>query len=259
MNAAHFTRASLVGLILTACSGPLAAQLAYTTAGETLTETFTRASGWGTGNAAVARWTDNTTVRGWYAAFYENETATYTTPTSYVQSNGAQSSRQSLYLFRDTTNATTRQDGALGAFPINAQTGGAASKGGVFFGVQIANQTGQTLTQFSLTYVMEIWRLSNRARANRLIVSYRIGGSEFAGGEWTPIPELTLTSPTGPAENSAPQNGNLPENRIAAPVTTVSGVSIPSGESLWIRWWDANDPGIDNGLGIDDVAFSARP
>lgn len=246
--------ASLIAVTATSFS---AGQLAYISAGSTLTETFANPAGWGTGNMSAQRWMDNRTIPGWYAAYYVAASDTYTTPPTIVRSNGTQTTNHSFYIFRDPSDEEIRQDGALGAIPLNAQTAG-PNQGGVFYGVQIRNETSKPLTEFTLGYVMEIWRLSRAARPNSLAVSYRIGGDTFGSGTWTAIPSLTLTSPAGPESGTTLLNGNLDENRLSASAT-VTGVTIPPGESIWIRWYDNNDPGIDNGIGIDEVTFSAKP
>jgi len=252
----------LTGLLLGALPNVVDAQLVYSVPGAVLQETFTNPDGWGTDIATqgTRAWANDSTIPGWHAAYYVNSTDTYTYPTNSIVSNGSQGSSHSLYVFRfaDTENPTVYQDGALGAIPVNAQTGGAANVGGVFYGTQILNNTGIPLTQFSLSYVMEIWRLSANAVANSLTVSYRIGGTEFGAGTWTAIPDLTTTSPTGDTATVL-FNGNLTENRLASGLVTVTDVLIPAGTSIWIRWFDQNDTGVDNGIGIDDVSFTAIP
>lgn len=259
----------LAGILTVALTAFASGQLVYSVPGSLLTETFINPDGWGTAIATQSsvEWADNSTVPGWYAAYHVISGDAYTTPPRFNISNGSQGSSYSFYLFRGTAPGhpdthdpadPVYRDGALGAIPVNAHTGGGANVGGVFYGTQIQNSTGATLTEFSLSYVMEIWRLSGNSVENSLTVSYRVGGSEFAGGSWTEVPALTLTSPAG-TSSTVLYDGNHPDNQLLSPTVTVSGLSIPAGESLWIRWLDMNDTGVDNGIGIDNVQFSAIP
>jgi PEP-CTERM motif len=40
-------------------------------------------------------------------------------------------------------------------------------------------------------------------------------------------------------------------------IATVGGLSWAPGQSLWLRWTDANDAGNDHGLAIDNVSVEA--
>lgn len=247
-------RATLLTAGLAFASGAHA-QISYTTPGSNYTESFSNAGGWGTGTlSATLAWTNNSTIPGWYAAYWANATSTATTPSLVMQSNGTQNTSNSLYIYRTTTDLT---DGALGAFPINSQTGGAANAGGVFYGVRIANNTGITLSTFSLAYTAEVYRLSASAVANPLTVSYQVGATDITSGTWTSLASLAYNTPTGGA-TLATLDGNLVANK-----TTVSGsnfsVSLAPGQEIWFRWYDNNDTGTDNGFGIDNVTFSAIP
>ena len=44
---------------------------------------------------------------------------------------------------------------------------------------------------------------------------------------------------------------------FAPETVTISGWN--DGTDLWIRWFDANSTGFDQGLAVDDFSFSAVP
>ena len=71
----------------------------------------------------------------------------------------------------------------------------------------------------------------------------------------TVVSELNFTSPiTGGTAGAL--NGNLAANRVALS-HTISGLNIPNGTEIMLRWADLDNTGADHGLSIDD--FSVTP
>ncbi len=69
-------------------------------------------------------------------------------------------------------------------------------------------------------------------------------------------PQLAFTSPVATA-TAAAVVGNTAGKVTIAPFT-VTGINWTDGSDLWLRWGDQQQKTIaDNGLGIDNVAFSA--
>lgn len=125
-------------------------------------------------------------------------------------------------------------------------------------GLRLVNNTGQTITQFTLSFTGEVWRCGGTQNTNSLTVDYRIAAAAFdidsTSGTYTAIPSLALNSPASYAQSTA-LNGNLSPNR--ALFTGTVGASWPNGSMLMVRWRDSDSAGEDDALAIDDVAFHA--
>ena len=124
-------------------------------------------------------------------------------------------------------------------------------------GLRLINNTGQTLTQFTLSFTGEEWRSGGTVNPNSLAVDYRIQAAAFdidSGGTYTAIPALTFNSPVNHAQSTA-VNGNLAANRVLLSATI--NASWPNGQMLMVRWRDSDSTGEDDALAIDDVAFFA--
>lgn len=146
---------------------------------------------------------------------------------------------------------TGSNERALGSFASGSLT--------TLFGLQVVNNTGTTLTEFTLSYTGEWWRDGRSASAvqNTTAFSYGIGNASLTSGTFTPVTQLDLVGPGGVQTGSdVVLDGNLPANQTTVNFT-VTGISWAPGQTLWLRWSDANDPGNDDGLAIDNVSFSA--
>jgi hypothetical protein len=63
---------------------------------------------------------------------------------------------------------------------------------------------------------------------------------------------LNITTPA--AGTAAQQDGNLPENQIQFSEVPIVGVNLAPGETMFIRWADADAGGADSGVGIDNFS-----
>jgi predicted extracellular nuclease len=125
-------------------------------------------------------------------------------------------------------------------------------------GLRLVNGTGQTLTQFTLSYAGEKWRTGGTANLNQLTFGYRIQAAAFdleSGATFTAVPALHFTAPANGAVANA-LNGNVAANRTLVSAT-VTGISWPAGQMLVLRWQDTDSTGEDDALALDDVIFFA--
>lgn len=53
------------------------------------------------------------------------------------------------------------------------------------------------------------------------------------------------------------KNGNAAASQ-AALSASISGLSIPNGATVWIRWTDMDATGDDDGLAVDDFSLTPR-
>lgn len=240
--------------LFAACLGgapAVVAQVNYDRPGNVYSQDFNNAAGW---PVADIKWEDNVTFPGWYAAYYDSTKSAFITPAKLGMSDG-QGVGFNLY-----RGVTERTNGALGGQAADEVTP-EAGVGGIFYGVQITNKTDRELTQFSFGYKVGLWRLASpKGQQATLMASYKVGGGSLKDGAWTVIAGSSYTTPRGGNGSMASSvDGAVPENQVDFSKITVTGVKIPPGESLWIRWFDVNNRGLDHGVALDDFKFTASP
>lgn len=131
------------------------------------------------------------------------------------------------------------------------QTGSLVSS----LGTLITNNTGGTLTQLTFSFYGEQWRLGATGREDRLDFAFSTDATSLTTGTWTAYTALNFVAPvTGPSTGAL--DGNAAANRTFV-TSTVSGLNLAAGDSMWIRWSDFNASGSDDGLAIDDFSVTA--
>jgi uncharacterized repeat protein (TIGR01451 family) len=225
-------------LLLAFAAAPASAQVALTALDTTYAQTFD-----GLPASGTAPWTNNSTIPGWYQA----RTGTGTT----IVANDGGSNAGNLYSY-GTGTSTDRALGSVGS--------GNAAVGSLFWGVRLQNNTGSTISSMDVAYTGEQWR-NSAATAQTAAFSYLVGTPTVTGtlAEFqlpgVAVTNLDFTSPiTG--GTAGPLNGNLAANRSAL-VSTITGLDIPDGSEIMLRWSDPDQVGSDHGLSIDD--FSVTP
>ena len=149
--------------------------------------------------------------------------------------------------------AASATDRALGSLASGTNIPG--------FGAAFVNNTGATLTSFTLNFTSEFWRSSTSAQ-NILSFAYGLSGGGITSANYlssasmTSFSSLNVVGPVPVTTNGA-LNGNDAANQ-AAINQTLALVWNP-GDTLFIRWQDANDLGNDAGLAIDNLTFTAIP
>ena len=131
---------------------------------------------------------------------------------------------------------------------------------GSAFGLVLVNNTGQTVTQFTLSYNGEQWRYGagTLGGTDKLSFEYQVGGSDIVTGTFTAATALDFTSRVNSATavgTAGALDGNATANR-AAISATVTGVSWANGQTLVLRWKDFDVAGSDDGLAVDDFSFT---
>lgn len=169
---------------------------------------------------------------------------------SYFATNGAENSGNTFSL--GSVGSSERAFGGL----THNNTGQLQP----LIGVQLVNDTGKTITGFTVTYVGEQWRLGQTGRgADRMDFAYRVGGGGLNTGAFVDVDALDFVAPN--TTGAQIRDGNLALNR-AAINGSVSGLNVLDGEVLTLRWSDfdirlANGgQAADDALGIDDFVFT---
>lgn len=126
-------------------------------------------------------------------------------------------------------------------------------------GAQFTNTTGSTITQLTIAYTGEQWRLGQNTTgraADRLDFQLSTNATGLTSGTWVDYDTLDFASPVVAGTVGA-LDGNAAANRRLVSAT-LTGLSIPNNTTFWIRWADTDlIPGADDGLAIDDFSIEA--
>jgi len=161
--------------------------------------------------------------------------------TVYTANNGG-STTGDTYSY----GTTSQTDRALGGL----RTGSLAPTIGAYF----KNDTGSTINSLTIAYTGEEWRLGTASRTDRLDFQYSTNATSLTTGTWTDDDALDFTTPN--TTTTGAKDGNNATNRTAL-THTISGLSIATGATFWIRWTDFDASGADDGLAVDDFSITA--
>lgn len=164
------------------------------------------------------------------------------TPMEYRIDNG-NSNTGSIYSYglKDST------DRALGSI-----SSGGASAQNIMYGMSFKNETSSNIQTLSISYVGEMWRLGS-TNVDTLYFAYSTDASALTNGSWTNVTALYFVTPDTTGSFSS-RNGNLPANRKN--VSSTINLNIPPNSTFWIKWYDKNGAGSDDGLAVDDLTVS---
>ena len=213
----------------------------------------------------------NLGIPGWYLW---SDVTTLTTATGGANAHaqfryggGNATTGTGFFAFSSTTpNASEK---ALGIHSAAAFTDSASGRRS-YIGLQLINNTTETLTSFTITYDGEQYReAAGSTAADGFDLQWSLVSS--AAG-WKDSPTSggfynngvsgvdyggVANSFVAPINNNAGAvslDGNLAANRVDDISHTFSGITWAPGTELWIRWRDGF---THDGIGIDDVRFSA--
>ena len=134
-----------------------------------------------------------------------------------------------------------------------------STTGGTAFGVQFINGTPITLTRMNLQFTGEVWRQSNLSKT--LQFYYFVdptGTAGFPGSATAFIPALNVSIPTIAADSGGVAvDGTSPLNQTNLSVLDQTITNWPPGAALWLVWEMTDSTGKAQGLGIDNLSFSA--
>lgn len=122
------------------------------------------------------------------------------------------------------------------------------------FGLAFTNSTGTEITELTIGFTGEQWRVGAAGRADRLDFEYAIGTGDIATGNFVAFDALDFTGPSTTGVGN--KDGNAAAFRTVK-LATITGLSIADGQSFALRFNDFNAADADDGLAIDD--FSLTP
>ncbi len=127
-------------------------------------------------------------------------------------------------------------------------------------GVIFVNNSGGTISEFTVSYTGEQWRYGGTTGTDKLQFEYQSGGTSISSGTFTAAPALDFHSPKNgtlvPLPLTGALDGNNSANRTSVSAT-VTGLNWAPGQTLVLRWFDFDVAGSDDGLAIDDLTFTA--
>lgn len=128
------------------------------------------------------------------------------------------------------------------------------------FGTCFRNYMSAPLTEFTMGYTGEHWRLGTAGRTDSLVFEYSLDSASLTSGTWHPITALDFTTPNT-SGGAGPRDGNSPGNRRqrSAAVGALVAGGLPPGDTFCIRWSDSDASGADDGLAVDDFWITAGP
>ena len=134
-----------------------------------------------------------------------------------------------------------------------------STTGGTAFGVRFINGTTLTLSWMNLQFTGEVWRQSNVPKT--LQFYYFIdptGAAAFPGSATAFIPALNVSIPTVTADSGGVAvDGTSPLNQTNLSVLNQAITNWPPGAALWLVWQMTDSTGKAQGLGVDNLSFSA--
>jgi hypothetical protein len=133
------------------------------------------------------------------------------------------------------------------------RTLGGLRSGGLIptYGARIFNNTSSTISTITIAYTGKTWRVGSASRSDRTDFQYSTNATSLTTGDWTDENNLDYANPgqatTG--SGSVQHSANISH--------TLTGLNIPVGSAIWIRWTDFDVSGSDDGMGVDDVCITA--
>jgi len=139
---------------------------------------------------------------------------------------------------------------------------GAAADG--IFALRIKNFSGQTLTNFNMSYVSELWRdtIAPMTMTNYFYVD-PLGTNVTPTNNWTG--GLTNLQFTTNQQGFSASNTKIYGTNQPIAMTNMSFVNVtlatpwPQGGILWLVWEETNTLSGAQGIGIDNLVFSSGP
>jgi hypothetical protein len=134
-----------------------------------------------------------------------------------------------------------------------------SSTGYTAFGLKLLNGTTQTLNSISVQFTGEVWRQSNLPKT--LEFYYLVDPSatnNFSTNATAFIPALDVNFPAQSADvGGVAVDGTAAANQTNLAVTNLIITKWVPGAALWLVWEMASPAGKSQGLGIDNLTFSA--
>jgi len=130
---------------------------------------------------------------------------------------------------------------------------------GTAFGARFVNGSGITLTRMNLQFTGEVWRQSDKSKTLQFFYYVDLTGTGIFPITTTALlPALNVSFPTVAADTGGVAvDGTSPLNQTNLSVWNQTITNWPPGAALWLVWQMTDSTGKAQGLGIDNLSFSA--
>jgi hypothetical protein len=134
-----------------------------------------------------------------------------------------------------------------------------SSTGYTGFGAKLINQTPYTLNSITLQFTGELWRQSDTPKTLQFYYFIDpMAGASLSTNYTAFLPSLNVSFPTVPTDKGGVAvDGTAPANQISLAVSNQVITNWPPGAALWLVWEMPDSTGKAQGLGIDNLSFSA--
>lgn len=157
-----------------------------------------------------------------------------------------------------TTTGTTTTGGVynVGSASSGERALGTLASGSTIpvFGASFSNNTGSSITSFNISAFNEQWKTGSNAVNEVVVFEYSTDATSLTTGTWTSVSSLNLSEILTTNNANGAVDGNDPANRTA--ISGLITVNIPNGNTIWIRWRDADNTGSDGLYAVDDFVMS---
>jgi hypothetical protein len=125
--------------------------------------------------------------------------------------------------------------------------------------VRFINGSGITLNRMNLQYTGEIWRQSNLPKTLQFYYAVDLTGTNtFPVSATAFLPGLNVSFPTVPADTGGVAvDGTSSLNQTNLGVLNQAITNWPPGAAMWLVWQMTDATGKAQGLGVDNLTFSA--
>ncbi len=204
-------------------------------------------------------------LTGWYAGTINKNFSTVgqtdgltagvfspTNPQTVTFSTGAQAATTSGLPGR------TFNWGVAGANPVTDRALGVLVNGvDSAIEARFTNETGGMINSLTITFDGEQWRQSGSGVPNTTSPNDRLMFTISRNGtSYTSYAVLDFVAPKNPGSSASALDGNLAANRAANITATITGYDIGIGSNFYLRWYDQNQSGTEQGKAIDNFSLS---
>ena len=161
----------------------------------------------------------------------------------------------------DTTSGglSTGNTYSYGSFGSSERSLGTITTGSLtpaMVGVLYVNKSGAPLTHIKISYVGEQWRYGGATGGDKLDFQYSSDATALSNGTWTDVNTLDFNSPIT-SGTAGRLDGNASANRSTKTNIAFSfSTPLVNGDSVYLRFVDADIPGSDDALGIDSFVLT---
>ena len=129
------------------------------------------------------------------------------------------------------------------------------------FGLNIQNNTGSTISAFTISYRRELWRTGSSSATDVWNFQYAVVSSAItmdnSAATWLDFNALDMYELNPTLTSNTAVDGNASGN--FATVSASFNVPLNNGQFLAFRWLDSNNAGQDSLMAVDDLVITAVP